>query len=82
MDNTNYSKNQSNCEYKHGLLQQQLFYGNIASQFSPRVGFAYQLGSVAGLHFSYGHFLQMPSMSSIFDNKSSIIGPTDYSSGW
>ena len=51
----------------------------IASQFSPRVGFAYQLGSVAVLHFSYGHFLQMPSMSSIFDNKSSIIGPTDYS---
>jgi len=31
MDNTNYSKNQSNCEYKHGLLQQQLFYGNIAA---------------------------------------------------
>lgn len=52
----------------------------IAKQYSPRLGFAYQLGQVAVLHFSYGHFLQMPPMSAIFENKSSIIGPTDYSS--
>ena len=48
-------------------------------QISPRLGFAYQLGRVAVLHFSYGHFLQMPPMYSIFENKSSIIGPSDYS---
>ena len=48
-------------------------------QLSPRLGFAYQLGRVAVLHFSYGHFLQMPPMYSIFENKSSIIGPSDYS---
>jgi outer membrane cobalamin receptor len=52
----------------------------LAKQYSPRLGFAYQLGRVAVLHFSYGHFLQMPPMSAIFENKSSIIGPTDYSS--
>ena len=51
----------------------------IASQISPRFGFAYQLGSVAVLHFSYGHFLQMPPMYSIYSNHSSIIGPSDYS---
>ena len=34
----------------------------IASQISPRFGFAYQLGNVAVLHFSYGHFLQMLSL--------------------
>jgi len=45
---------------------------NIAKQYSPRLGFAYQLGRVAVLHFSYGHFLQMPPMSAIFENKSSI----------
>jgi len=52
---------------------------NIASQISPRFGFAYQLGNVAVLHFSYGHFLQMPPMYSIYSNHSSIIGPSDYS---
>ncbi len=52
---------------------------NLASQLSPRFGFAYQLGNVAVLHFSYGHFLQMPPMYSIYSNHSSIIGPSDYS---
>ena len=28
----------------------------IISQLSPRLGFAYQLGGQAVLHFSYGHF--------------------------
>ena len=51
----------------------------IASQISPRFGFAYQLGNVAVLHFSYGHFLQMPPMYAIYSNHSSIIGPSDYS---
>ena len=51
----------------------------VASQISPRFGFAYQLGRIAVLHFSYGHFLQMPPMYAIYSNHSSIIGPTDYS---
>ncbi len=52
---------------------------NISWQLSPRFGFAYQLGNVAVLHFSYGHFLQMPPMYAIYSNHSSIIGPSDYS---
>jgi outer membrane receptor protein involved in Fe transport len=55
------------------------FKSKVASQISPRFGFAYQLGNVAVLHFSYGHFLQMPPMYSIYSNHSSIIGPSDYS---
>ena len=51
----------------------------ISSQLSPRFGFAYQLGTVAVLHFSYGHFLQMPPMYAVYSNHSSIIGPSDYS---
>ena len=51
----------------------------VASQLSPRFGFAYQLGNVAVLHFSYGHFFQMPPMYAIYSNHSSIIGPSDYS---
>ena len=50
-----------------------------AKQISPRFGFAYQLGDIAVLHFSYGHFLQMPPMYAIYSNHSSIIGPSDYS---
>ena len=52
---------------------------NTTWQLSPRFGFAYQLGNVAVLHFSYGHFLQMPPMYAIYSNHSSIIGPNDYS---
>ena len=51
----------------------------VAYQWSPRFGFAYQLGNVAVLHFSYGHFFQMPPMYAIFSNHSSVIGPADYS---
>jgi len=51
----------------------------IAYQLSPRFGLAYQLGGTAVLHFSYGHFLQMPPMYSIYTNHSSIIGPSDFS---
>ena len=50
-----------------------------ATQLSPRFGFAYQLGNVAVLHFSYGHFFQMPPMYALYSNHSSIIGPSDYS---
>ena len=51
----------------------------ITYQMSPRFGLAYELGGIAVLHFSYGHFLQMPPMYSIYTNHSSIIGPSDYS---
>ena len=48
-------------------------------QISPRFGLAYQLGSAAVLHFSYGHFFQMPPMYAMFQNNSQLIAPNDYS---
>ena len=51
----------------------------VIDQLSPRVGFAYQLGGQAVLHFSYGHFFQMPPLYSMYQNKSFLIGPSDYS---
>jgi outer membrane receptor for ferrienterochelin and colicin len=49
-------------------------------QLSPRFGLAYQLGASALLHFSYGHFFQMPPMYALYQNHSFRIPPTDYTS--
>jgi len=51
----------------------------VIDQISPRVGFAYQLGSEAVLHFSYGHFFQMPPLYSMYQNHSFLVSPSDYS---
>ena len=51
----------------------------VIDQISPRIGFAYQLGNQAVLHFSYGHFFQMPPLYSMYQNKSFLVGPSDYS---
>jgi len=48
------------------------------SQFSPRVGFAYQLGQAAVLRFSYGHFFQMPPLYAMYQNNSFRVAPQDY----
>ena len=48
-------------------------------QISPRLGLSYQLGKTAVLHFSYGHFFQMPPMYSMYQNHAFRIAPTDYS---
>ena len=34
----------------------------VIDQVSPRIGFAYQLGNQAVLHFSYGHFFSNASL--------------------
>ncbi len=47
-------------------------------QISPRLGLSYQLGEAAVLHFSYGHFFQMPPMYALFQNHSLLVSPTDY----
>ena len=47
-------------------------------QISPRFGLAYQLGGAAVLHFSYGHFFQMPPMYSLYQNHSFLVAPSDY----
>jgi outer membrane receptor protein involved in Fe transport len=47
-------------------------------QVSPRISFAYQLGTKALLRFSYGHFFQMPPMYALYENNSFLVVPTDY----
>lgn len=51
---------------------------NLNYQLSPRLGLAYELGKTASLHFSYGHFFQMPPMYSLYKNNSYRVAPTDY----
>lgn len=48
------------------------------SQISPRLGLAYQLNDAAVLHFSYGHFFQMPPLYALYQNHAFRISPSDY----
>ncbi|MBD3288904.1 TonB-dependent receptor [candidate division KSB1 bacterium] len=48
------------------------------TQISPRFGLSYQLGESALLHFSYGHFFQMPPMYALYENNSFRVAPNDY----
>ena len=48
------------------------------TQLSPRLGLAYQLGERAVLHFSYGHFFQMPPMYALFENNIFRVPVNDY----
>ncbi len=55
-----------------------LIWADPKYQISPRFGLAYQLGKTALLHFSYGHFFQMPPMYAMYQNHSLQVAPTDY----
>lgn len=48
------------------------FYKDAAPkwQFSPRFGIAYPISATGVLHFSYGHFLQVPSFQYLFNRSS------------
>ena len=48
------------------------------TQVSPRFGLAYQLSDAAVLHFSYGHFFQMPPMYAMYQNAKFFVGPNDF----
>lgn len=37
-------------------------------QFSPRLGVAYPVTEEGAIHFSWGHFLQIPTLNRLFDN--------------
>jgi outer membrane receptor protein involved in Fe transport len=50
----------------------------VINQLSPRIGFAYQLGDQAVLHFSYGHFFQMPPLYAMYQNHSFLVGTDDH----
>ncbi|MEW6193565.1 MAG: TonB-dependent receptor [Bacteroidota bacterium] len=51
---------------------------NPNSQLSPRFGISYQLGEMALLRFSYGHFFQMPPLYALYTNSQHIVGVEDY----
>ncbi len=48
------------------------------TQVSPRLGLSYQLSNSALLHFSYGHFFQMPPMYALYQGHDFRVSPTDY----
>ena len=47
-------------------------------QWSPRLGIGYQVGDAAVLHFSYGHFFQMPPLYAIYSNYDWLIPTGDF----
>ena len=53
---------------------------NPLYQLSPRFGLAYQVGDEAILHFSYGHFFQMPPLYAMLSNYDRLIATQNYQS--
>ena len=49
-------------------------------QLSPRLGLSYQIADAAALHFSYGHFFQIPNYSRMYQNPDYEISSTNYGS--
>ena len=49
-------------------------------QWSPRFGLAYQVGNEAILHFSYGHFFQMPPLYAMLSNYDRLISTQSFNS--
>ncbi len=49
-------------------------------QVSPRLGLSYQLGKSALLHFSYGHFFQLPPLDYYYQNSWFFVNDPDFSS--
>lgn len=54
------------------------WYRNASAKytFSPRIGVSYPITDRGALHFSYGHFLQIPSFERLFQRPGFKIQPT------
>lgn len=50
----------------------------MKEQISPRFGLAYTLSDQAKLHFSYGHFFQMPDAYALYTNHEFIIPEANF----
>jgi len=50
------------------------------SQLSPRIGLSYMMGDAAALHFSYGHFFQIPNYNNMYANPNYEISTSNYAS--
>jgi outer membrane receptor protein involved in Fe transport len=51
---------------------------DVQDQISPRFGLAYTLSDQAKLHFSYGHFFQMPDAYALYTNHNFIIPEANF----
>jgi outer membrane receptor protein involved in Fe transport len=47
------------------------------TRFSPRIGFSYPISDKAKIHFNYGHFYQLPSLSFMYDRNTTTAGAND-----
>ena len=45
-------------------------------QVSPRLGVSFPITEEGIIHFSYGHFFQIPSFNNLYSNSSYLINPT------
>ena len=45
------------------------------TQFSPRLGISFPITDKGIIHFSYGHFFQIPSFSNLYVNPDEIMNP-------
>jgi len=51
---------------------------DVKSQWSPRFGLSYMLGESAVLHFSYGHFVQMPPFERMYQRSNFLVEQTNF----
>ena len=56
----------------------QILKAKIQTNISPRFGLAYQIADQAVLHFSYGHFFQIPPMYAMYANSNWLIPTTNF----
>ena len=47
---------------------------NPKHQISPRVGLSYPITDRGGIHVSYGHFFQIPTLATIYSNPEWLLG--------
>lgn len=50
------------------------------SQISPRLGLSFPISDQGAIHFSYGHFFQMPTMNYLYQNNEYIIDQSNLNS--
>ena len=50
------------------------------SQISPRLGLSFPISDKGAIHFSYGHFFQMPTMQYLYQNSDYIIDQSQLNS--
>jgi len=80
--NTVYPSNRQNPanqgEYEDPSFQSTYPEADPQEQWSPRLGLSYTLGSTAVLHFSYGHFFQMPPFYSLYTNNRFLVPANNF----